>query len=87
MKLVNSKPVVLDNGNIRYRCRIEWDESPDEGPLSEHFLAEMLRSMAITASLRYCGPVPFETLKVSHNGSCWIAEMEAQSDQHPLPNV
>jgi hypothetical protein len=87
MKLTVSKPVTLSDGNVRYRVRLEWDASPKEGPVGEFRKAEMLMAMANTASLRNCGPVPFETCKIFYTGVCWVADMEAISDEPYLFSV
>jgi hypothetical protein len=81
MKLLPSRPVVLEDGNVRYRVRIEWEPCPDEGQVSEVRKGELLYAIATTQGLRVCGPIPFQTCKIYYNGVCWVADLEAISDK------
>jgi hypothetical protein len=69
---------------IRYRTRIEDVDSvkgSDDARMRQYqFLSELIGQWQLLA----CGLQMFESLKVYHNGTCWVAEAEATADE---PNV
>jgi len=38
---------------------------------------DILGTLRDQPQLLYCGPVLFDTMKISHDGTCWVVEMEA----------
>lgn len=65
---------------IRYRTRIEDEESPpgsDEARIRQY---DFMRSLLGQWTLVTCGMQMFQTLKVYHDGTRWIAEAEATVD-------
>jgi len=43
------------------------------------FLTELVTD-GIFQRLLHCGPIPFDTFKMYHNGTCWVVDMEALED-------
>ncbi len=68
--------VKLDNRSTRYRVRIESDPC-DTDLLMRQLQLNLLDNMANTPELTACGPVPFQTMKMYHDGGAWIVELEA----------
>lgn len=71
------KRAVLGLKLFRYVNVLEDDPAPEEGPEARaaqfRFLSQVMQQPDITL----CGPVTFQKLKMYHNGSAWVIEMEA----------
>ena len=60
----------------RYRVVIESDPMPATGTNQLAFLRH-LAGEGIDTGMLNCGPVPFQTLALAHDGRCWVATLEA----------
>lgn len=58
----------------RFKNKIETQECKES---DRHVQVYLLESILNIHEFLYCGPVPFQTLKIYHDGSKWIAELEA----------
>jgi len=74
----------LGENRVRYRVRIESDKCETGSTMEEPFKQMLLQNFADNPSLLTCGAVPFQTLKMAHNGLNWIVEAEAIVER---PNV
>lgn len=70
----NARVTEVEN---RYSVRLEDDPSPVDGIENRERQREMLRLVANNAGMMDCGSLPFQTLKMFHDGSRWIIELEA----------
>ena len=65
---------------IRYRTRIEDDESmkgSDEARMRQYLF---MREIVDNWTLLTCGLQMFQSLRIFHSGNCWVAEAEATID-------
>jgi hypothetical protein len=57
---------------------METEECSSDEPAKyiyqQHYLLE---TISLDPALTYCGLAPFETLKIYHNGTAWVADAEA----------
>ena len=62
----------------RYRVTITDIDSNGVDKLRRQieFLQDLATNGFVTGLLN-CGPLPFETMSISHNGQAWVAELEA----------
>ena len=67
----------MGDGVTRYRVRIEGDDCSPDSHLAEQFKWMLLSNVVDNPALVMCGPIPFQTLHLSHNGERWIMELEA----------
>lgn len=72
-----STRVDIGEGNIRYRVRLEGEECIEGTAAGRACQLNMLDSLTTTPDLTNCGPVPFQSMKMIHNGRGWVIEMEA----------
>ncbi len=65
-------------GQTRHRVTIEDDQSvgPDIVTRQFKFLQELVND-GIFSGMLNCGPVPFETFVMKHDGHRWIVVLEA----------
>lgn len=79
------KRVVIAPNRVRYKIRLTHDECPKgtHEAMVRQFL--FVQWLANNYDLLSCGPSRFETLKVYHDGSSWIAEAEAEVDEPTDP--
>lgn len=72
----------IKSGEYRIRYRVKVEDVPSEFGTSfarirqRSFLKELIENDGVLT----CGPVDFEKMTMSHNGSCWVAELEAETD-------
>jgi hypothetical protein len=66
---------------VRYRVIITDVESIgiDKVKRRVEFLLDIIGNGFFTGILN-CGPLPFDTLRVFHDGTAWVAELEAQEN-------
>jgi len=69
--------VKLQNGSTRYRHVLASEECAPDGMRSDFLRFELIRLLVDTPDLAACGPVFFNRLLIRHDGSKWVAEMEA----------
>ena len=68
----------MSTGDLkRYEVRIESDMCPVGDPSYHHNRLGLLRTLTDTQGLLDCGPYPFQTLKMTHDGNCWVVTLEA----------
>ncbi len=67
----------IGDGNVRYRVRIESDSCEKDSPLANQFRYMLLQNIVDNPALITCGFEPFQTLRMAHNGQCWVIEVEA----------
>ena len=67
----------IGDGNTRYRVRIESDPCEKDSPLANQFRYMLLQNIVDNPVLVACGLEPFQTLRMAHNGQCWVIEVEA----------
>lgn len=67
-----------------YRYRITYTDDGDSEPgtrLCQVRQDSMLNEFLQNYDLRRCGPVPFQKMKMFHDGNRWIIEIEAEETQ------
>jgi hypothetical protein len=69
----------LGEGRIRWRVRIESDDCPMD--MQEPHKLMLMQNLADNPSLLTCGMLPFQVLKMAHDGVKWIIEAEAVSER------
>jgi len=69
----------LGEGRTRWRTRIESDDCLDNA--KESYKLMLLQNFADNPTLLTCGAIPFQTLKMAHDGVRWIIEAEAVSER------
>ena len=67
----------ISETQIRYRSHIESDPCAPNSQESRIVQYHLLQSMVNMPDLLTCGPVVFETMRIFHSGTCWIADLEA----------
>lgn len=70
----------IGDGKTRWRVRIESDECDPKTPQLEQVKSMLLENIVQNPFLVACGLLPFQTLKMHHNGVRWIIEAEAISE-------
>jgi hypothetical protein len=77
MKRTPMNKVPIGRTEFRYRVVIESDPCM-AGTFNSFFLqSEILRSLGTDPMLGMCGPVPWQTMKMRHDGAHWVVELEA----------
>lgn len=78
---MNKKLVKTPAGeNItRYSVRLDSDECSKGTQLARFLQFEMLRTIATDPSITACGLNDFQTLRMYHDGSKWVIDLEAIS--------
>jgi len=79
LKRSNLIKIPLNEFQTRYRLSYETDPCEAGSVAGRNAQFDLLRTLADQPQLCYCGPMFFDTLKVYHNGSCWVVEMESLS--------
>lgn len=74
-KTVNQSQVGTDV--YKYTVKLEGEECPESGPQSRMQAQSMLSTIASNLSLTDCGNNAFQTLRMRHDGGCWVIELEA----------
>ena len=79
-RTVKSVPV---GGQVRHVVTIEDDPSagPDIARRRYEFLVDLVTN-GVFQGLLNCGPVPFDSLKMTYNGTCWVVQLEALEEAH-----
>lgn len=71
------RKVTLD-GQVRHHSTIR--DEPSDGPNIRTRQFEFLNELVVNGifqKLLHCGPIPFDTFKMYHDGSSWVVDMEA----------
>lgn len=68
----------LGKDTVRYKTQIIDDLSERGTDSATLRQATLLRTMVDTPGFTLSGPNPFQTLRMYHNGSSWIVELEAE---------
>lgn len=79
----NRQPIDLGEGATRYSTVLR--DVPSEGPGVQARRFQFLQELAhdgLYNGLLNCGPVPFDTLRIRHDGEAWVAEIEATEHIH-----
>ena len=72
----------LPEGLYRYRIIYTDDRDTEPGTqLCKVRQDAMLNEFLQNYDLRRCGPVPFQKLKMFHDGNRWVIEIEAEETQ------
>ena len=67
---------------FRYRITYTDDVDVEPGtPLSQARQDAILNQFLQNYDLRRCGPVPFQKLRMFHDGNRWVIEIEAEEIQ------
>lgn len=77
---IKSVPV---GGQIRHLVTLE-DEPSEGGAIARRryeFLVDLVTN-GVFQGLLNCGPVPFDSFKMHHNGKCWVVQLEALEEAH-----
>ena len=74
----NLKVVKLSEAENRYSVKIEGEECPAKTQAARVQQLSLLQTLVSTPGLTDCGPLPFQSLKMYHDGSRWIIDLEAQ---------
>lgn len=73
----------IGTNRFRYRVLITGDECPPRTYESRVLQSIFLRELADNQAVLECGYNVFDRLVISHNGTCWQAEAEAEVDEEP----
>lgn len=73
--------IKVGESQIRYRTRIEDDDSPANTPEARVRQHDFLKQLVNQWVLLSCGMQMFQTLKMYHDGERWICEAEALVDK------
>lgn len=71
------KQIRLTDGENRYVTRIEDEPSMALTIASKGRQIAMLQAIGNTPGLIDCGTMPFQTMKMWHDGAKWVIELEA----------
>lgn len=74
------KKTATGPGRARLRVIVTGDPCPKGSDLSRFCQAQLLDVVARDHTLHACGYMPFERGVISHNGTCWQFEFEAEVD-------
>jgi hypothetical protein len=79
---VNRRSVTQDLGAGRQRTRVIITSTPcaDAGPQAEQMKSWMLMTVASSPDITACGFQSFQKLKMFHDGTAWVIEVEATGD-------
>lgn len=69
----------LNDLEHRYRMIYESEDCEQGTPEARRLQYGLLRAIIDNPGLMDCGPVTFQTFKMSHDGQKWLIEMEAVS--------
>ena len=70
-------------GLVRYRVLVTGEECPQHTHESRIHLNLFIHWLADNQTLLECGLNILDTMRISHNGSCWQAEVEAEVEEAP----
>lgn len=73
----------IGEGRWRYRVVVTGEECPPHTHEARQHQHLFLHWLADNQALLECGYSVFDRLTVSHNGTCWQAEAEAEVDEDP----
>lgn len=73
----------IGSNRVRYRVLLTGDDCPPKTHESRVHQSLFLRWLADNQTLLECGYNVFDRLVISHNGTCWQAEAEAEVDEEP----
>ena len=62
------------------RHRVTLRDVPSQGseiPGRQFLFLQDLINNGVYNGLLACGPIPFQTLSIKHDGNCWVITMEA----------
>lgn len=72
--------IKINDSLTRYRVRIE-DVSSEYGTMQSKIRQKtFIRELIENEGILTCGPADFQKLNIFHNGSCWVAEAEAETE-------
>jgi hypothetical protein len=73
----------ITRGEVVHYVTTLRDISAPSGQQRAYRQYEFLRELADGAisGILNCGPLPFETIKISHDGDAWVAVLEAEERQ------
>lgn len=71
------KTTPVNDAEFKYEVRIEGEGCPGIGLGSRLNQVEMLRLLATTPGLTDCGSLPFQNLRMFHDGERWVVTLEA----------
>jgi hypothetical protein len=77
VKRSNLIRIPLNDLQTRYKLHYESDPCEPNSVAGRNTQMDMLQALANQPQLCYCGPLLFDVLKVHHNGTFWVVEMEA----------
>ena len=77
MKRSNLIKIPLNEFQTRYRLSYESEPCETNSVAGRNTQLDLLRSLVDQPQLCYCGSQIFDTMKVYHNGSAWVVEMES----------
>lgn len=81
MKRSNLIRIPVNEVQTRYRLFYESEACEASSVPGRNEQFDILKQLAENPQLCYCGNVLFDTMKIFHNGSCWVVELEALETQ------
>ena len=75
------KKTQLAPGLVRYRVIVTGEECPPNTNEARAHQGMFLSWLAENQHMTVCGYEPFRRLVITHNGTCWVAEAEAEVEE------
>jgi hypothetical protein len=69
--------IPLNEKQTRYKLVYRSEPCEPNSVAGRNTQVDILGTLRDQPQLLYCGPVLFDTMKISHDGTCWVVEMEA----------
>jgi hypothetical protein len=71
------KQIKLVDGQSKYVSRIEGDACQPNTIGAKFLQLQLLDQLAHTPGMIDCGNLPYQTMKMFHDGEKWVVELEA----------
>lgn len=72
--------VKVGETQVRWKVRIEAEPVIQDSQESWESQQRLLQDLVSQPHLLHCGPSRFQKMAMYHNGSCWVVEVEAVTD-------
>lgn len=75
--------VNVDDTHAQFRVHLETDDCPPRGPEGTARFFHILRTMVDNPAMTQCGPSWPDTVTVRHDGTRWVADLQADVQVPP----
>lgn len=84
IKKIDKIQTLHANGDVLHQLKLYSDLCDKQGDRSEFIKFEFLLSIHNQPNLSYPGGLPFESMALIHNGTCWLASFTALEKKYQV---